>query len=425
MKYHSTLIALIPFVSAATLATRYNEVQVPLEEAGESLSTQDLRLIELAPGETQWVTEDEKFSLQKKGITFMDITATPDLGLLNTHRHLLPSAVEGDEYDTSKIDPRPVDQKAKNPPPKHVIYPSQPAYNSTVQLLIPFLNKTAMRHNLEFLTGFHTRWYRSAYGKESAYWLWENVHQMVEESGASEKGNATVTQFEHPWTQSSLIVKIPGRTEKTIVIGAHLDSINHNFPALLAAPGADDNGSGTVTIWEALRVLLREEKVVKGEQDNTIEFHWYSAEEEGLLGSQAIFSEYEKQGRDVRAMLNKDGVGYIDKLVRQGKKQESMNVITDRASEPLVGFVAKVIDVYCDISHNFTKCGYACSDHASANKAGYPSVMVSEGSTAPGDKRGSPHTGDDKVEYLSFDHMLQHARMTLGFVYELAFAQFD
>jgi leucyl aminopeptidase len=34
------------------------------------------------------------------------------------------------------------------------------------------------------------------------------------------------------------------------------------------------------------------------------------------------------------------------------------------------------------------------------------------------------HSADDKVKYLSFDHMLQHAKMTLGFVYELAFAEF-
>jgi hypothetical protein len=32
------------------------------------------------------------------------------------------------------------------------------------------------------------------------------------------------------------------------------------------------------------------------------------------------------------------------------------------------------------------------------------------------------HTTEDKIEYLSFDHMLQHAKMSLAFAYELAFA---
>jgi leucyl aminopeptidase len=34
------------------------------------------------------------------------------------------------------------------------------------------------------------------------------------------------------------------------------------------------------------------------------------------------------------------------------------------------------------------------------------------------------HTTDDQIKYLSFDHMLQHAKMSLAFAYELAFAPF-
>lgn len=34
------------------------------------------------------------------------------------------------------------------------------------------------------------------------------------------------------------------------------------------------------------------------------------------------------------------------------------------------------------------------------------------------------HTTDDAIKWLSFDHMLQHAKMSLAFAYELAFASF-
>ena len=67
-----------------------------------------------------------------------------------------------------------------------------------------------------------------------------------------------------------------------------------------------------------------------------------------------------------------------------------------------------------------TKCGYACSDHASARKAGYPSAFVIESDFEYSDKK--IHTTEDKIEFLSFSHMLQHARLTLAFAYELAFA---
>ena len=77
---------------------------------------------------------------------------------------------------------------------------------------------------------------------------------------------------------------------------------------------------------------------------------------------------------------------------------------------------------YCTIPYVETKCGYACSDHASASKAGYPSAFVIESKFEHSDDH--IHGTDDLIKYLSFDHMLEHARMTLGLVYELAHADF-
>ena len=81
------------------------------------------------------------------------------------------------------------------------------------------------------------------------------------------------------------------------------------------------------------------------------------------------------------------------------------------------------MDEYCDIPYVETKCGYACSDHASASKAGYPSAFVIESEFGNSDKR--IHTTEDLISLLSVSHMLQHARLTLGFVYELAMAEFE
>lgn len=151
----------------------------------------------------------------------------------------------------------------------------------------------------------HTRYFRSDYGKESSEWLLGKIQDIIKESGAED---VHAEAFPHSWQQSSIIATIPGQTNSTIVIAAHQDSINLWLPSILPAPGADDDGSGTVTILEAFRALLSDEAVQSGELENTVEFHWYSAEEGGLLGSRAIFSEYEKQGRDVKAMLQQDMV---------------------------------------------------------------------------------------------------------------------
>lgn len=182
------------------------------------------------------------------------------------------------------------------------------------------------------------------------------VNQTIYDSGAAKYG-AYVKAFEHPWGQNSVIATIPGKSEKTVVIGAHQDSINLFLPSILRAPGADDDGSGTVTIIEALRVLLESEAVIKGNASNTIEFHWYSAEEGGLLGSQAIFSAYEKEGRDIKAMLQQDMTGYTHKTIEAGEP-ESVGVITDFVNPALTEFIKKIITQYCTIPYVLTKCTF-------------------------------------------------------------------
>lgn len=70
--------------------------------------------------------------------------------------------------------------------------------------------------------------------------------------------------------------------------------------------GADDDGSGTTTVMEVLHILTQAGYVP---QSHNVEFHFYSAEEGGMLGSQAIVNDYQKRvknarrGEHVKAML--------------------------------------------------------------------------------------------------------------------------
>lgn len=89
-------------------------------------------------------------------------------------------------------------------------------------------------------------------------------------------------------------------------------------------------------------MLLSSKDVIKGKAENTIEFHWYSAEEGGLLGSQAIFSAYEREGRVVKAMLQQDMTGYVQGTLDQGK-EESVGVITDFVDAGLTTFIKEII----------------------------------------------------------------------------------
>ncbi|NRA64894.1 MAG: M20/M25/M40 family metallo-hydrolase [Pseudobacteriovorax sp.] len=97
---------------------------------------------------------------------------------------------------------------------------------------------------------------------------------------------ATISLQEHPRvTQKSVIVKIPGeiKTDETIVIGAHLDSIN--FAGVnAAAPGADDDASGLAVLLQIYRIIAQNNLSFQ----RNIELQAYAAEEIGLIGSQDI-----------------------------------------------------------------------------------------------------------------------------------------
>ena len=200
-------------------------------------------------------------------------------------------------------------------------FPKKLAFQDDIKPLLKNLEKSIIKQHLEHFTLFHNRFYASPHGAASSKWLFHLIEETISKTGAFEYG-ITIKPFEHSYAQHSIIVTIPGQSNSTIVIGAHQDSINHAFPMTGRAPGGDDDGSGTMTTLEVLRVLLGSKELLEGKAENTIEFHWYAAEEGGLLGSQAIWKEYEKEGRDVKAMLQQDMTGFIHLTVEAGKKPE-------------------------------------------------------------------------------------------------------
>lgn len=309
----ATLLAL----SASLVSTRFVEKHESISQVVLDPTVEDEQVykIELSPGETRMVTEEQKWELRRQGLNFMDITDTEDLA------DYIVTSTSKDKF------------------------PSKPAQQKGIKPLLKSLSKMEMRNHLETFTSFHTRYYKSDYGRQSSEWLLKTVNETIAEAGADKHG-AYVEHFPHPWGQNSVIATFPGKSNKTVVIGAHQDSINLFLPSILSAPGADDDGSGTVTILEALRVLLTDKDFVKGNAENTVEFHWYSAEEGGLLGSQAVFQQYAKLGREVKAMLQQDMTGFVQKTLDAGEK-ERVGVITDFVDPELTDFIKKVVTEVC------------------------------------------------------------------------------
>jgi Zn-dependent M28 family amino/carboxypeptidase len=84
-----------------------------------------------------------------------------------------------------------------------------------------------------------------------------------------------------------------GDPDRTVVVGAHLDSVP-------AGPGINDNGSGSATILE-----IAEQYAARGlEPRNRVRFAWFGAEERGLLGAHAYVDSLVASGEIDEVMLN-------------------------------------------------------------------------------------------------------------------------
>lgn len=177
-------------------------------------------------------------------------------------------------------------------------------------------------------------------------------------SAAAANPSISVNNFSHSFNQPSIIAKIPGSSSDALVIvGAHFDSTGGSSTA--RGPGADDNGSGVVVIFEALRILAQ----AGFKPRDTLEFHFYAGEEGGLLGSKDIFKSYKTANKQVLAMMNQDMAGYSPSGV--------VSIYTDYVDSSLTAYVRRVAEGYTGLKTSTDACGYGCSDHHSAYSNGF------------------------------------------------------
>ena len=109
---------------------------------------------------------------------------------------------------------------------------------------------------------------------------------------------------------NNVIASIPGRElpDEYVMLSAHFDSWD-------GGSGATDNGTGTVTMLEALRIL----KTVYPNPRRTIMVGHWTGEEQGLNGSRAFVADNPEVVQGLQALFNQDnGTGRVVNISMSG-----------------------------------------------------------------------------------------------------------
>ncbi|MBU2710069.1 M20/M25/M40 family metallo-hydrolase [Zooshikella harenae] len=279
-----------------------------------------------------------------------------------------------------------------------------------VTALIPSVQEASLKETINSLSRFNNRYYQSDTGVEAANWIKSQWEQL-----ANGHKNVSVKLVKHSqWQQPSVVLTWKGSElpDEVVVVGGHLDSINQSSSDKIRAkaPGADDNASGIASLTEAMRVLFASDFNPK----RTIKFMGYAAEEVGLRGSGDIAAQHKQSNTNVI------GVMQLDMTLFNGSRADVV-FMQDNTSNELTQFTAKLAETYFpEITVGYGSCGYACSDHASWYRNGYPAVMPFEAQMR--ESNNNIHSTNDTLESAGGNglHAIKFAKLATAFAVELA-----
>ncbi|HVW97242.1 MAG TPA: M20/M25/M40 family metallo-hydrolase [Mucilaginibacter sp.] len=196
------------------------------------------------------------------------------------------------------------------------------------------------------------------------------------------------------------IAEIKGteKPDEYVMLSAHFDSWD-------GGTGATDNGTGTLTMMEAMRLL---KKYYPHPKRTILVGHWGS-EEEGLNGSRAFVEDHPEIVKNLQALFNQDnGTGRVVNMSGQG--------YTD-AEQFLTRWLAAVPDtIRKQIKTTFPGVpGGGGSDFASFDAVGAPGFSLGSLNWAYGNYTW--HTNRDTYDKVVFDDLRSNAMLAAILAY--------
>jgi Zn-dependent M28 family amino/carboxypeptidase len=339
--------------------------------------------------------------------------------------------------------------------------PSAPplAPDPVVAALVAQVSTERLRATDVRLVGFGTRNLfseRSSSSKRGVYAARDWLAARFRDAGRGSGGRLSVSfdTYMQPKTErtprevevSSVIATLRGDDpdRATYVMSSHYDSRNSDGnDALLDAPGADDNGSGTSAVLEAARVMA------PAHFRGTIVFACFDGEEQGLFGSGHFAKTLAMQGVRVGADLNNDIIGasvghdgesapyevrLFSEALAAGADPQRVNVLGNENDSPareLARFTKETGEAYVPSMHvdliyrsdRFLRGG----DQQSFAAVGFPAVRYVEAHENFDHQHQTVRIADsvqygDLLRYVDFDYLARVTQLNVAALATLALA---
>ncbi len=160
------------------------------------------------------------------------------------------------------------------------------------QSLVDLVDSNRLRANLNFVEGIRHR----TTGLSHLHAVRDSMDRLF----TAQQLHSEFQVFPYAgYTARNVIGTAPGTAtpDTVVIVDAHYDSVSN-------APGADDNGSGTVGVWEIARLLSRYPT------RKTLRYIGFDLEETGLTGSTRYVSSGIPANEKIEGVFNFEMIGY-------------------------------------------------------------------------------------------------------------------
>lgn len=161
-----------------------------------------------------------------------------------------------------------------------------------IPALLQQVDSNRLKSNLQFVQGVRHRLTGATHLEETR----DSIRHCFKNAGLYSEEQAVPLGA---YNGKNIIGTQPGTSapKEVIINDAHYDSVD-------IAPGADDNGSGTVGVWEAIYILS------KYPAKKSIRYIAFDLEESGLLGSKRYVNYGIPTGDQIKAVFNYEMIGF-------------------------------------------------------------------------------------------------------------------